>query len=89
MTLREVERRGAGRRSRNRNGYVPLRSCAAVVSELQLSGPDMVVMHRYSTHEFNKLAATQRRSKWIAVGCFLLALGVLSVYLLQSFGVLR
>jgi hypothetical protein len=46
-------------------------------------------MHRYSTHQFSKLAITQRRSKWVAAVSLLLALGVLSAYVLQNFGLLR
>jgi hypothetical protein len=48
-----------------------------------------IAMHRYSTHEFSKLAVTQRRTKWVAAVSLLVALGVLSAYLLQNFGLLR
>jgi hypothetical protein len=48
-----------------------------------------IAMHRYSTHQFSKFAARQRRSKWVAAVSLLLALGVLSAYVLQNFGLLR
>jgi hypothetical protein len=45
-------------------------------------------MHRYSFHQFSKTAVRQRRSKLVALLTFLLALGVLSVYVLQNLGFL-
>jgi hypothetical protein len=45
--------------------------------------------HRYSRHQFDRTAVRQRRSKWVAAASLFLALGVLSVYILQNLGVLR
>lgn len=48
-----------------------------------------IAMHRYSNQPFSKYAVTQRRLRWAAIGSLLLALSVLSVYVLQSLGLLR
>ena len=48
-----------------------------------------MAMHRYTAHQFSKAAARHRRSKWVAAVSFLLALGVLSIYVLQNLGFLR
>ncbi len=45
--------------------------------------------HRYSSKRFSKTDSKDRRSKWLAFGSLILALCVLTVYLLQKMGVIR
>ena len=45
-------------------------------------------LHRYSLHQFSLSASRQRRFKWAAAVSLFMALGVLTAYVLQTFGLL-
>ena len=46
-------------------------------------------LHRYSFQQFSLYASRQRRFKWAAAVSLLMALGVLTAYVLQTFGLLE